>query len=135
MKRYQGSCHCKRVQFEIQADLEGEGTMRCNCTSCAKRRWWSVKVKPEHFTSLGGEQEMVNWREGGIATGGGFCKHCGIVPYAAVAAAEWNDGAYYSVNVAALDGLDPATLDKVKIIYLDGLHDTWQPTTEHTGYL
>ena len=56
MKTYHGSCQCKRVRFEADIDLS-QGTGKCNCTSCWKRRWWSVKVKPEHFRSLGGETE------------------------------------------------------------------------------
>lgn len=132
MPTYRGSCHCKRVQFEADVDLSA-GTTRCNCTSCAKRRWWGVMVKPDAFRSLGGEGELVKSKP---AKGpGGFCRHCGVLPYASGDAAEWNDGDYVSINVACLDDLDPATLSAVPITYLDGLHDTWAPIEENTQYL
>jgi hypothetical protein len=132
MTTYQGSCACKRVRFEVDVDLSA-GTTRCNCTSCLKRRWWGVSVKPERFRALAGETELVKWKP---AKGpGGFCKHCGVAPYAFGDAAEWNDGDYVSVNVATLDGLDPATLATIPITYLDGLHDTWAPITADTRYL
>ena len=90
-------------------------------------------AKPATFRSLGGEAELVKLNPAGSP--GGFCKHCGIVPYAFGEAAEWNDGDYVSINVACLDGLDPETLAAIPIAYLDGLHDTWQPLTSDTRYL
>ena len=132
MQTYQGSCHCKRVRFEVGIDLSA-GTFRCNCTSCFKRRWWSAKAKPANFRLLAGGDELVGSKaEQGP---GGFCKHCGIVTFYSVPAAEWNDGAYVGINVAALDGLDPKELAAIPITYLDGLHDTWQPITDLTSYL
>jgi hypothetical protein len=129
---YQGSCVCKRVRFEVDLDLS-TGTTRCNCTSCWKRRYWGKTVKPDKFRSLAGEGELVKWKE---AKGpGGFCRHCGVMPYAFGDAAEWNDGDYVSINVACLDGLDAETLAAIPIAYLDGLHDTWAPITGPTRHL
>ena len=129
---YRGSCHCKRVTFEADIDFS-KGTTRCNCTSCFKRRWWAVAVKPDKFRALTGADELIKLKP---AKGpGGFCKHCGVTMYAWTDAAEWNDGDYVSVNVCTLDGLDAATLSAIPITYLDGLHDTWEPLTKDTGYL
>src|SRR5262245_28262356 len=132
MTTYQGSCHCKRVRFEATVDLSA-GTTKCNCTSCWKRRWWGVRVKPDQFRPLGGESELVKWKP---AKGpGGFCKHCGVTAYVSGDAAEWNDGDYVSINVACLDGLTPETLASIPVAYFDGLHDTWAPLTGETRYL
>jgi hypothetical protein len=90
-------------------------------------------VKPEKLRTIAGESELVKWRP---AKGpGGYCRHCGVAPYVSVDAAAWNDGDYVSVNVACLDGVTAAELDAVPVVYLDGLHDTWAPMKEHTGYL
>jgi hypothetical protein len=45
--------------------------------------------------------------------------------YAWVDAAEWNDGAYVSVNVACLDDLDPKELIAAPVQFLDGRNDNW----------
>ena len=132
MTTYQGSCYCKRVRFEVELDLSA-GTTRCNCTSCWKRRWWGTSVKPDKFRLVAGEAELVKTRD---AKGpGGFCKHCGIYAFAHGDAAEWNQGDYVSINIATLDGIDHATLAKVPITYLDGLHDTWAPLEHDVAHL
>lgn len=133
MTTYQGSCHCERVRFEADLDLATLQTTRCNCTSCWKRRWWGCAVKPEHFRLISGADELVKWRPS--SGPGGFCKHCGVAPFVFIDAAEWNDGAYVALNVACLDGLEPAQLAALPIAYLDGLHDTWQPIAGETRYL
>lgn len=122
---YQGSCHCGRVKFEADIDLAATGTGKCNCTSCWKKRWWSVKVKPEAFRAKGGEEVMSGYVAGAERGHTGFCTKCGVIPYGWVAAAEWNDGEYVTVNVAALDDLDPEVLMAAPITYFDGRHDNW----------
>jgi hypothetical protein len=57
------------------------------------------------------------------------------VHYGWVEAAEWNDGAYVSINVAALDDLTPAELLSAPVQYRDGLHDNWWNTPAETRHL
>ncbi len=125
MKTYRGSCHCGRVKFEADIDLS-QGTGKCNCTFCWKHRWWSVRAKPEGFRSLAGEKERSE---------GGFCRQCGVLPYRFAEKADWNDGAFYSVSVAALDDLDPAELVAAPVRYMDGRHDNWWNPPAETRHL
>src|SRR6187549_3976934 len=99
---FQGSCHCGRVTFEAAIDLS-QGTSKCNCTSCWKKRWWSVRCAPEDFRSLSGESELLTDGAASPPGQGGFCKHCGVRTWGFVPQTEWNPTAYFSVNVAALD--------------------------------
>jgi hypothetical protein len=122
------------VKFEATLDLM-QGTGKCNCTSCWKRRWWSAAVKLEDFRGLGGEAELSKYRPGETQGHGGFCKHCGVTPYGFVDAAEWNDGAYVSINVACLDDLEPAELLAAPVRYMDGRADNWWSPPAETRHL
>jgi hypothetical protein len=133
-KTFHGSCHCQRIRFEADIDLS-QGTTKCNCTSCWKRRWWSAKAKPEAFRSLGGEEHLSGYVPGQARGHTGFCKHCGVIPYGWVGAAEWNDGESVSVNVAALDDLDPAELASAPVTYCDGRNDNWWNAPAETRHL
>lgn len=131
-KTYRGSCHCRRVTFEADIDLS-KGTGKCNCTSCWKRRWWGISIKPAAFRATGGAELLVKTRP--AAGPGGYCKECGVTPYAFGDAAEWNDGEYVSINLACLDDLDPAELAAAPVQYMDGLHDNWWNPPAETRHL
>jgi hypothetical protein len=133
-RTYRGSCHCGRVEFEADIDF-GQGTSKCNCTSCWKRRWWSVRSAPEDFRSLSGETELVWYRQGTATGRGGFCKHCGVKTYVFVEKAEWNPTEYVSINVATLDDLDPAALVEAPVQYCDGRGDNWWNTPAEVRHL
>ena len=124
---FHGSCKCGAVEFIAAFDLSA-GTSKCNCTTCWKQRWWSARVKREDFTAVSGKEVL-----GGKPFQ--FCKHCGVVPYQEVPAAEWNDGAYVSINVAALDDLDPRQLMAAPIQLCDGRDDDWWHAPEFSAHL
>lgn len=130
-KTYHGSCTCGRVTFSAAIDLAAAGTGKCNCTSCWKRRWWAVAVPRDDFKALSGEEHLQHNPVGAADGRGWFCRHCGVIPYMRIEGAEWNDGPYVQVNVAALDDLDPAELIAAPVRYGDGRHDNWwQPPAE-----
>lgn len=129
LKTYHGTCLCGAIAFEADIDL-ALGTGKCNCTSCSKRRWWSVSVKPEAFRATKGEALLeIN------SAGRSFCPHCGITPYGRVAAAEWNDGESVSINVACLDDATPEELVAAPVQYMDGLHDNWWEAPDEVRHL
>ncbi len=135
MKTYQGSCACGRITFEADIDLIATGTGKCNCTSCFKRRNWSVRVKPENFRYRQGATELSNYRPGENTGHDGFCKHCGVALLRCIPAFEWNDGAYISVFVASLDNVTPAELLEAPIQYMDGRADNWWSPPAETRHL
>ena len=98
-KRYQGSCACGQLRFEADIDF-AQGTHKCNCTQCWKRRWWSVKVQPGDFRLLSGDEVVDRDFE--------VCPGCQVITHRHVPAAQWNPQDYVSVNVATLDDLPPA---------------------------
>lgn len=133
-KTYRGSCHCGKVRFEATLDLAA-GTGKCNCTSCWKKRWWSARVQPENFRALGGAEMLSGYQPGAERGHRGFCTRCGVFPYAWVAKSEWNPTEYVSINVAALDDLDPAELAAAPVQYMDGRTNNWWHPPAETRHL
>ena len=115
-RTHHGSCFCGAVEFQADIDLS-RGPARTDCAGPRALRWWSVVVKPDAFHSISGESV-------------GCCPRCSGLAYRKVEAAGWNDGAYYAVNVAALDDLDPGGLIASTVRICDGRsHDadrTWR---------
>lgn len=125
-KTFHGSCKCGAVKFQAEIDFS-KGTGKCNCTSCWKRRSWTVRAAPEGFVAFAGEELL--------SKEGKFCTKCGLIPYAHIPASEWNPAAYVSINVAALDDLDPKELTAAPITYYDGRNDNWWNKPDYVAHL
>lgn len=119
LRTYQGSCHCGAVRFEVDVDLSA-GTSRCNCTVCTKAGAWGALVKPSAFRLLSGSEVLSDYSRSEAAHAR-FCKVCGIRPFGHGDIPQIG-GAYYSVNLNCLDGVD---LTGVPVRYLDGRSNTW----------
>ena len=124
---FHGSCKCGSVKFEAKLDLS-QGSSKCNCTACWKRRWWSIKAQVDDFNPISGDERLS-----GAAFN--FCPDCGVIPYVHVEAAQWNNGAYVSVNVAALDDLDPEKLMAAPVQLCDGRNDNWWTAPKYSAHL
>jgi hypothetical protein len=134
MKRtYHGSCHCGRVRFEADIDLAA-GSGRCNCSYCAKRRNWSVIIKPADFSLISGNDDLADYQFGGGRNHHRFCMTCGIAT-AGDGDIEAIGGPYVSVSVACLDDVPPDDLAAVPITYMDGRDDNWFVAPKVTSYL
>jgi hypothetical protein len=120
-KKHLGSCHCGAVRFEVHLDQD-KGGSRCNCTICTKTAITGAIVKPDAFKLLAGEDSLTTYEWGGKTAQRLFCRHCGIHGFARGHLKELG-GDYVSINLNALDDIDPAILE---LIHWDGRHNNWQ---------
>ncbi len=75
--KYQGSCHCGKVSFEVEAPSDLQ-VLRCNCSICTKSGYLHLIVPLAKFTLLTGESDLSHYSfNTGIAKHT-FCRHCGI---------------------------------------------------------
>jgi len=133
LKTYFGSCHCGDVTFAAEIDLS-QGSGRCNCSICAKRRNWSVTIKPEAFRLLRGEDKLSDYQFGTRSCHHRFCSRCGCAPFGD-GYIEQIGGAYVSIAIASLDELTPEELAAIPVRYADGRNDAWWEAPRELAYL
>jgi hypothetical protein len=127
-KTHKGSCHCGAVRFE--ATVDATRGSRCNCTVCTKVSGLNTHGRPDSLKILEGESELTVY-EWGFKTGKRyFCKHCGVTVFGRGDIPELG-GAYVSINLNALDDVDPAA---VAVQYWDGRHNNWDAGTRDTPW-
>lgn len=134
VKTYQGSCHCQKVRYQADIDLEA-GTGKCNCSFCAKVRDWIVLIKPDAFQLLTDTQELGDY---GFKTDSVnrhlFCKHCGVRVYTKGHVPELG-GDFVSIMVSTLDNLSDEFLASLPVQWYDGRHDNWNEPPAVTSHL
>ena len=76
---YQGSCHCGRVSFELDAKLDY--VMHCSCSLCRRvgALWHGASESSLRITA--GEDELTLYQFNTLTAKHYYCKHCGIHPF------------------------------------------------------
>lgn len=120
VRAHHGSCHCGAVEFEVEVDATSGS--RCNCTVCQKTATLGTIVRPAAFRLVAGERDLAAYEWGGKTAKRYFCKTCGVTCFCR-GYLEQLGGEYVSINLNALDDIDPA---EVKVGHWDGRHDNWQ---------
>jgi hypothetical protein len=102
MTTYHGSCHCGRVRFQIDAEVER--VVQCNCSLCGKTGWLLLQVPAAQFHLLAGADALVRYQFNTHFIAHQHCATCGIHPF------SHPDGEVnlYMVNVRCLDDFDLA---------------------------
>ena len=78
--KYQGSCHCRAVTFEVEAPEKVE-VEDCNCSICSKAGFLHLIVPKKDFTLLSGKNALTTYTFNTGVAKHSFCKHCGIKPF------------------------------------------------------
>jgi hypothetical protein len=103
---YKGSCHCGRIAFEVEGQVDN--AMACNCSLCQKKGsllWFAPRealrlLTPDDAASTYCFNKHVIQHR--------FCSHCGIHPYAEATDPKGN--AMAAINIRCLEGIDLASI-------------------------
>jgi hypothetical protein len=110
---HQGSCHCGRVTFEAQADIDH--VVDCNCSICRRRGALWHGVPESGLRILSGESELTLYQFNTMTAKHYFCRRCGIPPFVRPRI----NPAFWAINVRCIDGFD---LESVPVHKFDGEH-------------
>jgi hypothetical protein len=108
-RTYQGSCHCGKVRFEIDADLDH--VRSCDCSLCRKRGALNHRVEDSCFRLLTPFEELSVYQWHTRTATDYFCPACGIHPFRRPRTAPQ----LWAVNVRCLEGVDLPALAVVQI--------------------
>lgn len=111
--KHTGSCHCGKVKFEAEVDLDR--TVECNCSICAKRGSILSALAGDKLKLLSGESDLTDYQFNKHVVHHFFCSTCGILPFARGKKPDGTEMAM--VNVRCLDDVD---LSKLSPVQFDG---------------
>lgn len=110
--RYEGSCHCGQIAFEVEGTFEE--AIDCNCSMCRRRGSLLAFVPREKLTLRTPEAKLSTYLFNKRAIHHHFCANCGIAPFAE---GDGPHGKMAAVNLRCLPEFD---LESVKIVKHDG---------------
>ncbi len=106
MPRYEGSCHCGRVRFRVEASLDA--VAECNCSMCEKKGFLHLIVATGAFELVAGADELTSYRFNTGVAEHRFCRHCGVHPFYT----PRSDPDKVDVNARCLEGVDVTSLER-----------------------
>lgn len=110
MSVFRGGCHCGRIEFEVEGDLERVSI--CSCSLCSKQGYMHWLVSRAEFKLVSAPQNLATYSFTTARARHHFCTKCGTAPFSIPRAHPHS----IDVNVRCLEGVEYGTL---AIQYLD----------------
>ena len=104
--KYRGSCHCGRIAFEVEGQLEQ--VMACNCSICRRKGALMWFVPRESVTLLTDPPAMGTYTFNKHVIQHRFCPVCGMHPFGEGVGPDGK--AMAAINVRCLEDVDPECL-------------------------
>lgn len=110
---YKGSCHCGKVAFEVQGEIDT--ALACNCSMCSRRGSLLWFVPREKLNVLTADEDIGTYLFNKHVIKHRFCAICGIHTFAEGVDAKGNRSA--AINIRCLEGVD---LSSIPVKHFDG---------------
>jgi len=110
---YKGSCHCGRVSFEVEGEIEGVAD--CNCSICSRMGSLHWFVPGQNLRLLTPRENLADYTFGEGTIHHYFCPVCGIHPFGEGVDPKGN-------RVAAVNArcLEEVNLSSLEVNHFDG---------------
>lgn len=110
---YTGSCHCGKVAFEVDGEIDG--ALACNCSICQRRGSLLWFVPRDALRLRTPEDDAATYRFNKHAVAHRFCPACGIHVYG-----EGGDGKGNTIAAVNIRCIDDVALDAIPVTQYDG---------------
>jgi len=77
IRKYSGSCHCKKILFKFYSKNE-VSVINCNCSICAPLRYLHLIIPHNDFFLLSNKKELITYKFETKKAIHFFCKTCGV---------------------------------------------------------
>ena len=113
MTTHTGSCHCGRIAFEVDGEIDS--AMACNCSICSRKGslLWFVPREQLRLKTDASAASTYTFHPHAIRHR--FCPVCGIHPYGEGNHPQGQPMA--AINLRCIDGID---LDAIPVTRFDG---------------
>ncbi|MEZ0167720.1 GFA family protein [Microvirga sp. TS319] len=112
MALHTGSCHCGKVAFEVETDLQQ--VIECNCSICRKKGYLLAFV-PRDALTVRGEENLSTYTFNTHTIRHRFCATCGTATFGE--GKQPTGEAMAAINVRCLDAVE---LSEMKPIPFNG---------------
>lgn len=103
---YKGSCHCGKVAFEVEGEING--AVACNCSICSRKGSLLWFVARENLRLLTPEEAASTYTFNKHLIKHRFCSNCGIHPYGEGVDPKGRQMA--AINLRCLENVDLASI-------------------------
>ena len=110
--KYAGSCHCGKVAFEVEGNIDG--ALSCNCSICQRKGSLLWFVPRADFQLKTSEEDLASYTFNRHVIKHRFCPVCGIHTHGEGTDPKGN--AMAAVNIRCIEGID---LDAVPVQHYD----------------
>jgi hypothetical protein len=113
MATHQGSCHCGKVTFEVEGEIDS--ALSCNCSMCQRKGSLLWFVPRAQLRLSSGEDALATYTFNKHVIRHKFCSACGIHPFGEATDPKGN--AMAAINLRCIEGIDLAA---VPVHHYDG---------------
>ncbi|HET9652445.1 MAG TPA: GFA family protein [Usitatibacter sp.] len=111
--KHKGSCHCGRVAFEVEGEVDSG--LACNCSMCSRRGSLLWFVPRDNLRLLTPESDVATYMFNKHVIRHRFCPSCGIHVFGEGKDPKGNRMA--AVNIRCLEDID---VDRIPVKHFDG---------------
>ena len=106
-----GSCHCGKVRFAVEGEIDQ--VIECNCSHCSRKGFLLWFVPRGALTVTAGDEAMTSYRFNKHVIDHRFCPTCGCQPFGLGRMPDGTETA--AINVRCLEDVELDTLKRVPV--------------------
>ena len=104
--KYQGSCHCGKIAFEVEGEIDG--ALSCNCSMCQRKGSLLWFMPRSALNLLTPENAMSTYTFNKHVIKHHFCPDCGIHPFGE--GTDPNGNVMAAINIRCIENIDLTTI-------------------------